>query len=176
MASLFFGLLCLFSFHNHDLIDSTEDEKKVKKAVEKWVDKNIYKWEGQKFDKFHAFYTEEYEMESIKIKMYTSQLENLERRKKMGKYTGSDDEFEAEKKSLKEKVDKTKEELKGFKPKVTHYEIYMWSNVQTKRGITVFMEIYFKLNDDYEVISHRINSSIGGEKDPSKNEIIYKKD
>lgn len=175
MTSIFFGLLCLFNFHGNDLIDSTEDEKKVKKSVAKWVDNNIHKWDGQKFDKFHAYYTEEFEMESIKVKMYANQLENLERRKKLGKYTGTDEEFDAEKKSLKEKIDKTKGELNGFKPRVTYYEIYMWSNIQTKNGLNVYMELYFKLNDDYEVTSHRINSSIGGEKEPSKNQIMYKK-
>lgn len=175
MTSLLFGLLCLVNFHNHQLIDSTEDEKKVKKAVEKWVDKNIYKWEGQKFDKFHAYYTEEFEMESIKSNMYISQLENLERRKKMGKYTGSDEEFETEKKSLKDKISKTKDKLKDFKPRVTFYEVYFWSNIQCKNGAILYMELYFKLNDDYEVTSHKINSSIGGAKDPTKNEIMYKK-
>lgn len=176
MFSIFFGLLCLINFHNHDLIDSSEDEKKVMKAVEKWMEKKIYKWEGKKFDKFHAFYTDEFEMESIKVKMYTSQLENLDRRMKAGKYAGTEEELEAEKKTLKEKIQTTKDQLKDFKPRARHYEIYLWSNIHTNKGSTVYMELYFKLNDDYEVISHRINSSIGGEKDPSKNQIIYKKD
>ncbi|MEZ4936318.1 MAG: hypothetical protein R2799_01855 [Crocinitomicaceae bacterium] len=175
MTSLLFGLLCLINFHDHQLIDSSEDEKQVQKSVEKWVDDNIAKWEGMNFDKFHAYYTEEFEMQSIKVNMYKSQLENLERRKKMDKYTGTEEEFDEEKKALKEKISKTKDKLKDFKPRVTYYEIYMWSNIQTKNGLTLYMEIYFKLNDDYEVTSHKINSSIGGDKDPSKNEIMYKK-
>lgn len=175
MYSVLFSILCLVNFHNHELIDSSEDEKKVKAAVDAWVDHNIHKWEGKKYDRFHAFYTEEFEMESIKVNMYTNQLENLERRKKMGKYTKSDQDFESEKKALQEKIAKTKSQLNDFKPRVTYYEVYLWSNIQCKNGLVLYMEIYFKLNDNYEVTSHRINSSIGGEKDPSKNQIMYKK-
>jgi ABC-type phosphate transport system auxiliary subunit len=174
MFSLIFGILTVFNFHNHELVDSSGDEVKVKEAVEAWCNKKLHEWEGKKFEKFHAYYTEEFEMENIKVNMYTNQLENLERKKKMGKYTKSDDDFKAEKKSIEEKIAKTKEDLQSFKPRATYYEIYMWSNVKTKQGKPIFMELYFKLNDDYEVISHKINSSIGGESDPSKNQIMYK--
>lgn len=174
MLALVFGIFTLLNFHNHDLVDSSEDKRKVEEAVLKWCDKNLQSYEGKKFEKFHPFYTEEYEMENIKVNMYESQLENLERRKKAGKYTKSEEDFLSEKQAIEDKIKKTKEALFSFRPKVTYYEVYLWSNIKNKNGKPIFMQLYFKLDDDYNIISHKINSSIGGESDPSKNQIMYK--
>lgn len=174
MYSIIIGLLFFTGFHNGDLIDSTEDEKKVKEGVISWCEKNLFEFEGKKFEKFHPFYTEEFEMESIKVEMYKSQLQNLERRKKMGKYTKSDEEYNKEKSDFEKKISDTKKSLLTFTPRATYYEISMWSNVKMKNGKPVFVQLYFKLNDNYEVLSHEIKSSIGGESDPSKNQIMFK--
>lgn len=174
MYSILFGFLTLISFHGEDLFDSALDEKKVEESTMKWCEDNLHSYEGKKFEKYHAYYTDEFEMENIKVDMYTNQLESLERRKKTGKYSGTDEKYNAEVKAKKEKIEKTKQGLVSFSPKVTHYEIYLWTNIKTKQGKSVFIELYFKLNDDYKVVSHKINSAIGGYADPQKNEIIYK--
>lgn len=174
MYSVLFGFLTLINFHGQELIDSSADKIKVEESVMKWCDDNLHSYEGKKFEKFHAYYTDEFEMENIKVDMYTNQLQSLERRKKAGKYSGTEEKYNAEVKANKEKIEKTKKGLVSFKPKVTHYEVYLWTNIKTKKGTSVFFELYFKLNDEYKVVSHKINSAIGGNADPQKNEIMFK--
>ncbi|UKN01470.1 hypothetical protein K6119_17230 [Paracrocinitomix mangrovi] len=179
MKSLFtlftFGILFTsIGYGQNADIDSSEDEKKVKDAVVKWADETFYEHKEYKFENFHAFYTEEYEIAFLRTNARKEMLDELEQDKAAGRYRKSEDEYQKEHTELKEDYLKFKGELDKMTVKVTHYQISFWSNIQTNDGITVYYEHIVKLDNNFIVTDATINSAIGKKSD--KTEIIYKKD
>lgn len=171
---LFIGLFSVFNVIGQDQeIDSSEDEERVKKAVVSWADSVFYMHKEYKFEKFHAFYTEEYFIQVMRSRMYKERVADLEKSKKAGRYKKSDAEYEKEHNQMKEAYEKVQLDVDNFKFRVSHFEIHFWSNIQTNDGITVYYEHIVKLDNDYRVNEAIINSSIGAKSD--KTEIIYKK-
>ena len=176
----FFYLLTLgilfsnISYSQHFHIDSSEDEDKVKKAVLSWADSVFYMHKEWKFEHFHAFYTEEYEIAYLRLDAYKERLEELEKEKSNGSYRKSDEEYEKEHKHLQDTYTQIQEDFKNITVRATHYKISFWSNIQTNDGITVYYEHIVTLNNDYQVTDAEINSAIGKKSD--KTTIIYKKD
>lgn len=155
-------------------IDSTEDEKLVKEAVVHWADSVFYMHKEYKFEHFKPFYTDEYFIQVMRANMYKKRVEDLERKKKNGQYTKSDEEYEKEHSELQETFEKAQEEADNFAPRASHYRIHFWSNIQTNDGITVYYEHIMKLDNEYQVIEAVENSAIG--KKSSATQILWKKD
>ncbi|MEX1001623.1 MAG: hypothetical protein WDZ35_05870 [Crocinitomicaceae bacterium] len=172
----FFIIVLSFSlngFSQDQKIDSSEDEKKVKKATIGWADSTFYQHENYKFEHFKAFYTDEYFIQIMRVRMYKERLDDLETLKSSGNYKKSDEEYEKEHKELKDAYENVTKDVENFKFRVSHYQIHFWSNVQTDDGITVYYEFIVKLNNDYAVTNAVINSAIG--KKDSNTQIVYKK-
>ena len=161
------------SFSQHFHMDSSEDEKKVKEAVLKWADSMFYMHKEWKFEHFHAFYTEEYEIAYLRMNAYKERLDELEKEKEEGQYRKSDEEYAKEHNHLEEYYEKIKEEYETITNRATHYKISFWSNIQTNDGITVYYEHIVTLNNAYQVTDAEINSAIGAKSE--KTEIVYKK-
>jgi len=172
--TLLFLLCSIFTFSQEQEIDSSEDEKKVEKAVVQWADTTFLSHSEYKFEKFHAFYTEEYFISVMRSRMYKQRVEDLKESKEKGRYKKSDDEYAKELKELESAYQKIQTEADNFKFRVSHYQISFWSNIQTNDGITVYYEHIVKLDNDYKVTEAVINSSIGKKSD--KTEILYAKD
>lgn len=170
-------LITLFSstsFSQDQEIDPTEDSIKVAAAVVQWADDTFYSHSEYKFDHFHAFYTEEFFIATMRSRMYKERLDLLEQKKKTGRYQKSDDEYAKEHEEMESAYLRVQSELDSMYNRVTHYEIHFWSNIQTNDGITVYYEHIVKLDNDYKVTEAVINSAIGKKSD--KTEILYKKD
>jgi hypothetical protein len=161
------------SYGQDQEIDSSEDEKKVKDATVIWADNTFYKHSDYKFEHFHAFYTEEYFIATMRTRMYKERLDLLESKKESGRYKKTEEEYQKEHTENKEAYTKVKNELDNMHNRVTHFEIHFWSNIQTNDGITVYYEHIVKLDNDYQVTSAEVHSAIGKKSD--KTEILYKK-
>ncbi|MEZ4923005.1 MAG: hypothetical protein R2780_07545 [Crocinitomicaceae bacterium] len=155
-------------------IDSSEDEKKVKEAVVKWADETFYMHKEYKFEKFHAFYTEEYEIAYMRTNARKEMMEDLEKDKAAGRYRKSEEEYQKEHKLLEDDYLKFKGDLDKMTQKVNYYQISFWSNIQTNDGITVYYEHIVKLTNDFMVNEATINSAIG--KKSENTQIVYKAD
>jgi len=171
-------LIVFFTFCSITLqgnkIDSAKDEEKVKQRVLLWADTTFYHHEEYRFEQFHAFYTEEYQIAVLRAEMYQSKLANIEKLKAKGFYKKTDEEYEKEHTELKEKVKGLNEAKLNFKNKVEYYQILFWSNIKTNHGITVYYSHLVKLDNDYNIISAEIKSEIGKKNDKTK--ILYAKD
>tara|TARA_B100000809_G_C14986998_1_gene476594 strand:- start:77 stop:646 length:570 start_codon:yes stop_codon:yes gene_type:complete len=171
-----FGLIVLTSLtlQKPNVIDSTKDEGIVKQNVLKWADSVFYFHEEYRFEQFHAFYTEEYQIALLRSEMYGDKLVNLEKLKSKGFYKKTDAEYEKEHSDLVLKNKGLKNTADNFENKAEYYEILFWSNIKTNHGITVYYSHSVKLNDGYQVTSAKIKSAIGKKND--KTEILYSKD
>lgn len=174
LTALLFVLMSVLSYGQEQEIDSSEDEKKVEKAVIQWADTTFLSHSEYKFEKFHAFYTEEYFISVMRSRMYKQRVDDLISDKAKGRYKKSDEEYSKELKELELAHQKIQTEADNFKFRVSHYQISFWSNIQTNDGITVYYEHIVKLDNDYKVTEAVINSSIGKKSD--KTEILYAKD
>ena len=176
LLTLFISLCFLsnLGFAQEQEIDSSEDEKIVKKAVVAWADSVFYSHTEYKFEKFRAFYTEEYFIQVMRSRMYKERVNDIEKNKKLGRYKKSDAEYEKEHKELEDAYTKVQKDLDNFKFRASYYQISFWSNIQTNDGITVYYEHIVKVNNDYEVSEAVINSSIGKKSDATT--ILYAKD
>ena len=149
-------------------------KKKSKKAVVcGGLTQYFYMHKEWKFEHFHAFYTEEYEIGYLRSNAYKDRIVELEKEKENGQFKGSDDEYEKEHKHLQEQYEKIKGDFENITNRATHYKISFWSNIQTNDGITVYYEHIVTLNNSYQVTDAEINSAIGKKSD--KTEIVYKK-
>lgn len=169
------GILLLSndSYSQHFHIESGDDEKKVEEAVLKWADSVFYMHKEWKFEHFHAFYTEEYEIAYLRMDAYKDRLDELEKEKKDGQFKGTKEEYDKEHKQLEDSYIKIKDEYENITNRATHYKISFWSNIQTNDGITVYYEHIVTLNNGYQVTDAEINSAIGAKSE--KTEIVYKK-
>jgi hypothetical protein len=162
------------SFGQHQDIDSSEDEVKVKKGVVAWADSVFFEHSEYKFDHFKAFYTEEYFIAVMRARMYKERADDLQKDKEAGRYKKSDEEFEKEHKQMEEAAIKIQKEVDEFVFRVTHYQVHFWSNIKTNDGITVYYEHIVKLDNNYQVTDAEIHSAIG--KKSEQTQILYKKD
>lgn len=171
-----FSLIVLTSvtLQNPNAIDSSKDEVIVKENVLAWADSIFYFHEEYRFEQFHAFYTEEFQIAILRAQMYNDKLLNLEKLKKKGYYKKSDEEYEKEHSELVAKTKELENIANNFENKADYYEILFWSNIKTNHGITVYYSHSVKLNNDYQVISAEIKSEIGKKND--KTVILYAKD
>ncbi len=155
-------------------IDSSADEKKVMKAVVDWADSVFYEHREYKFEHFKAMYTDEYFIHVMRANMYKKRLDDLEKKKAMGQYTKTEDEYKKELSDLKLAYDKAQNEADNFPQRATYYYVHFWTNIATNDGVTVYYEHIMKVDNDYHVIEAVENSSIG--KKSSSTKILYKKD
>jgi hypothetical protein len=155
-------------------IDSSKDEEKVKQSVLNWADSVFYHHEEYRFEQFHAFYTDEYQIAILRLDMYQNKLSNLEKLKEKGFYKKTDEEYEKEHGELKAKVDELEKSVNTFENKAEYYQILFWSNIKTNHGITVYYSHLVKLDNNYNVVSAEIKSEIG--KKNEKTKILYSKD
>lgn len=170
---LIFGLVALTSItlQNPNSIDSSKDEELVKEHVLKWADSIFYFHENYRFEQFHAFYTEEYQIAVLRAQMYDDKLANLEKIKAKGYYKKTDEEYEKEHQELVTKNADLQKTAENFENKVDYYQILFWSNIKTNHGITVYYSHNIKLDNDYKVTSAEIKSAIGKKNDKTK--ILY---
>lgn len=159
--------------HGGDEIDSSKDETKVKEAVVSWADATFHAHSDYKFEKFHAFWTEEYEIAYMRSHAYQDMLTDLENDKKNGRFSGTEEAYQKEHDELKAKYDEIQQQAGNMAKRAEYFQISFWSNVQTNDGITVYYEFIVKLDNDYKVFEALINSAIGLKSD--KTEIVYKK-
>jgi len=171
-----FSLLVLasVSFQGSGKSGSPEDEKLVKENVLKWADSVFYFHEEYRFEQFHAFYTEEYQIAQLRAEMYGDKLTNLEKLKRKGFYKKTDEEYEKEHGDLVVKNKELKDKVDNCPNKADYYQILFWSNIKTNHGITVYYSHQVKLDNNFRVISADIKSAIGKKND--KTVILYAKD
>lgn len=167
--------MMLFSFSYGDQeIDSTNDEIKVKESVVLWADSTFYEHSNYKFEKFHAFYTDEYFIMVMRAEMFKDRLDKLLSQKENGTYDGNDEEFENDKTDLERKYSDAKNMADNYSERVEYFQISFWSNIKTNDGITVYYEHILKLDNEFKVFDVKENSAIG--KKSSETKILYKKD
>jgi hypothetical protein len=177
-----FNIILIFSFFSFcsitlqgiNEIDTSKDEELVKQHVLEWADSTFYHHEEYRFEQFHAFYTEEYQIAVLRAEMYQNKLDNLEKLKAKGFYKKTDSEYEKEHSDLEKKVNELNDSKDNFKNKAEYYQILFWSNIKTNHGITVYYSHLIKLDNNYNVISAEIKSEIGKKNDKTK--ILYSKD
>lgn len=153
---------------------SPEDERLVKENVLKWADSVFYFYEEYRFEQFHAFYTEEYQIAQLRAEMYHDKLANLEKLKRKGFYKKTDAEYEKEHEDLVIKNKELKDEVVNYPNKADYYQILFWSNIKTNHGITVYYSHQVKLDNSFTVTGAEIKSEIGKKND--KTVILYAKD
>ena len=123
-------VLYLIYFHNQ------LDEVLVKKKVIEWADSIFYFHEEYRFEQFHAYYTEGYQIAILRKEMYGDKLINLEKLKSKGFYKKTDEEYNDEHEILVEKNKELKKIVDNFEHKAEYYEILFWSNTLVKPFVT----------------------------------------
>jgi hypothetical protein len=147
------------------------DQERVENAVTAWSSTNFIYHEGEKFEQFRPFYTEEYSIQELRIEAYTEKIALVKDKKLAGTYTGSEDDYAKEIKKLEDALTRANELLLQAQ-RIDYFQIHYWTNIQTVDGITVYYELILKLNQDYAIIEALENSSIGKKSAASK--IAYK--
>lgn len=169
LTLLFLFIVLTFSLKAQDTLST--DEQIVKEAVIEWADSSLYSYNEPRFKNFVANYTDEYLMKKMRADAIDKSIERIEKSYNEGTYKGSESDY---KKSIHELEVRKREALDGekdFHPKVTSYTISFWSNILLDSGVYNHFEIIVTLNDYYEVIKTKVNSSIG---DNKKGKIWYK--
>jgi len=176
IALFIFSLVVLTSvtLQKPNAIDSSKDEAIVKEKVLAWADSVFYFHEEYRFEQFHAFYTEEYQIAILRAEMYGDKLSNLEKVKAKGYYKKSDESYEKEHSDLVAKNKELQNVVDNFENKAESYQILFWSNIKTNHGITVYYSHSVKLDNNFQVTSAEIKSAIGKKND--KTMILYAKD
>lgn len=169
-------LLILTSFYSvtsQSEISATDltEQTQVENAVTAWATKNFTYHEGEKFEQFRPFYTEEYSIQELRIEAYTEKIALVKAKKLDGTYTGSEDDYSKEIKKLEDAIAHANSLLLQVQ-RIDYYQIHYWTNIQTVDGISVYYELIMKLDQNFNVVESLENSSIGKKSSASK--IAYK--
>lgn len=169
-----FSILTLTLVLLTSLVSQTvkSDKTKVELAVVRWADSTFSYHNEYRFEQYYADYTESYQIARLRLEMYQSKQEHLEKTKSKGFYKKTDAEYEKEHLDLVEKNAELKKMVDNFKIKVNSYQILFWSNIKTNQGPTVYYSHLVTLDNDFNVISAEIKSQIGKKNDATK--ILYK--
>lgn len=158
---ILFILLTTNSFAQDSLVS---DQQKVENAIIKWADSTLESYNEPRFEKFVANYTDEYLMKKMRADAIDKSIDRVKKSYKNGSFKGTEADY---KKSISELEVRKQEALEGekdFHPKVTSYTISFWSNVLLDSGVYNNIEFIITLDDYYEVIKHKVNSTIGDDK------------
>jgi hypothetical protein len=146
-------------------------QEKVESAVLKWADDTLDKYDGPRFEKFHADYTDEYTMAKLRLKSLDDNIARLKKQKNKGSYNGSEEDYRKAMEVLLERKVEAEENLRDFHPKVKNYTIHFWANVRLDSGVQNYVEFKMIVDDYFNVTKHVVNSMIGENKDAK---IVYK--
>ncbi|WP_066759640.1 hypothetical protein [Crocinitomix algicola] len=164
------SLLICTSIYSNEPVTSIELEK-IEKSIKSWTDSSLIAYHGDKFENHRAFYTDDFFIQNTRIELYGEKIEKLKAQKQNGSYPGTENEYNENLKTLEAVILEASSKIQNI-DRVAHYEVNYWSNIQTKDGVTVYFEIVFKLNSNFEIISAKENSSIG--KIGPQSKIAYK--
>jgi hypothetical protein len=153
------------------LYDESSDQTKTQAAIIAWADQLFIKHSDYKFDELSVFETDEYTMQSLRIKLYEEKIQELKAAKENETYTGTSESLERDLNKLDTKLTQSKELIDSIQ-RINYYETHFWTNIQTTDGITVYYELIIKQNHLFEILEARENSSIGKKGTGSK--IAYK--
>jgi len=173
MTKLFLLLTGLILLASTSLQPEKSDEKSVEQGVITWADSIFYYHEEYRFEQYHAEYTDEYQIATLRLKMYQGRQENLEKIKQKGFYKKTEEEYTKKHNLLVNKNIELKYIVENFQNKAKYYQILFWSNIKTNQGPTVYYSHLVTLNNDFKVTSAIIKSEIGKKNDKTK--IIYAK-
>jgi hypothetical protein len=174
MNTLIFLILTSFYSVNvkpNQLTSDLTDQANVEDAVTLWASTNFIYHEGEKFEQFRPFYTDEYSIQQLRIEAYTEKIDLVKTKKLNGSYTGTEDDYAKEIKKLEDALSYAKQLILQVQ-RIDYYEIHYWTNIQTVDGITVYYELILKLDQNYTILEALENSSIGKKSAASK--IAYK--
>lgn len=149
----------------------TFEQERVEEAVINWAEENLKEFDEPRFEKFVANETDEYMIAKMRGNALDKNISRLEKQKEEGTYNGSGEDYKKAMKVLEERKKEAEENLIDFHPKVTSYKISFWANVLLDSGIHNYVEFSITLDDYYKVISHKVNSQIGDQKE---GKILYK--
>lgn len=168
MAQKFLLLLCpiliMATTHVKAQDSITSDQQSVEQAILKWADSTLESYNEPRFENFVANYTDEYLMKKMRADAIEKSIERIEKSKKKGTYKGSEATYKKSITDLELRKEEALESEKDFHPKVTSYTISFWSNVLLDSGVYNHIELVITLDDYYEVIKYKINSTIGDDK------------
>lgn len=155
--------------------DNTKQEKefqeKVESSVLNWAANTLDEFDGPRFEKFRADYTDEYTMAQLRIKSLDDNIARLKKQKQKGTYNGSEEDYRKAMEVLLERKNEAEEKLIDFHPKVKNYTIHFWANVRLDSGVQNYVEFQMIVDDYFSVTQHEVISMIGDNKNAK---IVYK--
>ena len=167
---LFLSLFILLSAVSYGQSDE-EIKKKAEKAILKWASETFEQYDEPRFENFHLSPSPEYYAMSVLREEYV----NFKKEIVFNFNEGTSDRDEATVKhdtaNIQKKIDELDVMLKAIEPKFDHIEYFLWSNILTDNGLTVYYQHQIKLDKDMNVISYRESSAVGK---PENVHIIFK--
>lgn len=152
--------------------DTITEQLQVEMAVTNWANETFIKHENYLFKGYTVQFTDDYTIQAMRLELYEEKISILRRDKERGTYPGSEENFQTELRALEASVEKVKNILTTIE-RVDHYEIQFWSNIQCMDGITVYYELFMKIDSNFTILEAVENSSIGKRVEGSK--IAYQK-
>ena len=137
-----------------------------------WADETFEHYDNPHFENYNALPSSEFFTLQVQRDGYQEFLDEIIFNYYEGKSDRTREELTSDSTRISNKVIELNEKIETFPNKVDHYEYYMWSNIQTNGGVTVYYQHYFKLNADYQIIEHKVSGFVG--KDNDDLEILYK--
>lgn len=169
---VFYGML-----NAQGLVTKSDDQKadatreKVEAAVIEWASATLDDYNEPRFEKYHADYTDEYTMASLREKSLEDNIRRLEKQKEKGTYNGSEEDYRKAMEVLVQRKKEAAEALENFHPKVKNYTISFWANVRLDSGVHNYIEFKMVVDDYFNLVSHEVISQIGDNKNAN---IVYK--
>ena len=151
--------------------DETVIKKQAEKAILKWANEHFEYYDAPSFENFHLSPSPDYYAMSILREEFVTFKEEIVYNFKEGKSDRSEQEVIDDTTNIQKKIEELDVMLNTIDPKFDHIEYFMWANVRTNNGLTVYYQHQFKLDENYNVVSFRESSAVGK---PDDVEIIFK--
>lgn len=169
---LFLGIILFPLIHFAQVqSDNLDDFHRVKVATLTWADATLYEYNEPRFEHFSADYTEAYLIATLRIKSIERSIKSLTKTYDSGYYKDTDENYRKSLADLKSRKEEAELNSVGFQPKVETFQIAFWANIKLDSGIHNYIKHHVVLDNDFNVISAEVMSSIGENKNAS---ILYR--
>lgn len=164
---LFLPLLftCCFAF-------GQSNQKKCQEAILLWANNIFEYYDNPRFENYNEIPSSAYFTLSVQKEMNQEFLDEIIFNYYEGKSDRTAEKLSEDSTRLANKIAEIDKKMLAFENKVDHFEYYMWANIQTTGGITVYYQHYFKLDADYNILEYKVSGFVG--KDSDDLEILYK--
>ena len=145
-------------------------QSKAQNSILNWANSALESYNNPRFEKMELEYSSEEQSNILMREEYIAYKNELILRYESGELSKTQEQFDKDTTEIQLEIEMLDSTIADSKHNFKSITYYMWANVLTTKGSTVYYQFEFKLDENYEVIAFKESGSVGKQEDA---EVVY---